>query len=81
MSSDESKPKKPFELSHLPVVLKAFKAGVEAALAEHKRQEQSVVIWRDGKVVEVQPEDIPDYSPEQEKHASEEGTDGPTSRL
>ena len=64
MSSDESKPKKPFELSHLPVVLKAFKAGVEAALAEHKRHDQSVVVWRDGKVVEVPPEEIPDFQEE-----------------
>lgn len=64
MSSDESKPKKPFELSHLPIVLKAFKAGVEAALAEHKRHDQSVVVWRDGKVVEVPPEEIPDFQEE-----------------
>ncbi len=65
MSSDESKPKKPFELSHLPVVLKAFKAGVEAALAEHKRHDQSVVVWRDGKVVEVPPEEIPYFQEEE----------------
>ncbi len=64
MSSDESKPKKPFELSHLPIVLKAFKAGVEAALADHKRHDQSVVVWRDGKVVEVPPEEIPDFQEE-----------------
>jgi hypothetical protein len=75
MSSDETNPrKKSFELSHLPIVLKAFKAGVEAALAEHKKQEQAVVIWRDGKVVEVPPEEIPDFPQEpdheKEKHSN-----------
>ncbi|WP_394792873.1 hypothetical protein [Armatimonas sp.] len=71
MSSDESKPKKPFELSHLPIVLKAFKAGVEAALADHKRHDQSVVVWRDGKVVEVPPEDIPDFDQEEQDKETE----------
>ena len=71
MSSDESKPKKPFELSHLPIVLKAFKAGVEAALADHKRHDQSVVVWRDGKVVEVPPEEIPDFDQEEQDKETE----------
>lgn len=63
MSNDESEhTKKPFELGHLPIVLKAFAAGVKAALEDHKSRQQSVVIWRDGKVVEVPPEEIPDYT-------------------
>lgn len=73
MSSDESKqPKKSFELGHLPIVLKAFQAGVQAALTDHKRRQQSVVVWRDGKVVEVEPEDIPDFTSEVAEGESEQ---------
>jgi hypothetical protein len=65
MSSDESnQPKKSFELSHALIFLKAAKAGVEAAVTEHKKRQQSVVIWHEGKVVEVEPEDIPDFPKE-----------------
>ena len=35
------------------------KVAVRDALREHKRLGQSVVIWQDGKVVWVAPEDIP----------------------
>ena len=35
------------------------KEAVRDALREHKRLGQSVVIWQDGKVVTVAPEDIP----------------------
>ena len=35
------------------------KEAVRDALREHKRLGQSVVVWRDGKVVTVAPEDIP----------------------
>ncbi len=65
MLSDESKTKKTLELSHIPIVLKALGAGVQAALAEHKRLQQSVVVWKDGKVVEVPPEEIPDFKDEE----------------
>jgi hypothetical protein len=76
MSSDESnQPKKSFELSHLPIVLKAFQAGVQAALTDHKRRQESVVVWRDGKVVEVEPEDIPDFSSETPKSEQEKPED------
>jgi hypothetical protein len=61
MLSDEQEPKKTLELSHIPIILKALGAGVQAALAEHKRLQQSVVIWKDGKVVEVPADEIPDY--------------------
>ena len=33
--------------------------AVQDALLEHKRKGQSVVIWQDGKVVTLAPEDIP----------------------
>ena len=76
MSSDESnQPKKSFELSHLPIVLKAFQAGVQAALTDHKRRQESVVVWRDGKVVEVEPEDIPDFMPESAEEGQEKTGD------
>lgn len=32
--------------------------GVARALAEHKKAGRSIVIWRDGKVVQIPPEDI-----------------------
>lgn len=35
------------------------KEAVRDALRQHKRLGQSVVIWQDGKVVTVAPEDIP----------------------
>lgn len=66
MLSDESKTKKTLELGHIPIVLKALGAGVQAALAEHKRLQQSVVVWKDGKVVEIPPDEIPDYLEEGE---------------
>ncbi len=50
----------PFDFNRLIIELKAADAGVKAALAEHKRRRQSVVIWKDGQVVELPPEDIPE---------------------
>ncbi|MGC4046821.1 MAG: hypothetical protein QM758_23755 [Armatimonas sp.] len=50
----------PFDFNRLIIELKAAEVGVKAALAEHKRRRQSVVIWKDGKVVELPPEDIPE---------------------
>ncbi len=35
------------------------KEAVRDALREHKHKGQSVVIWQDGKVVTLAPEDIP----------------------
>lgn len=32
--------------------------GVARALAAHKKAGQSIVIWRDGKIVEIPPEEI-----------------------
>ena len=36
-----------------------FRASVRDALREHKRLGQSVVVWQDGKIVTLAPEDIP----------------------
>ncbi len=35
------------------------KEAVRDALRQHKRRGQSVVVWQDGKVVTLAPEDIP----------------------
>lgn len=37
---------------------KAYKAAVKAALLQHKRLNNPVAVWRDGKVVLLQPEEI-----------------------
>ena len=37
----------------------ALGTAVRNALREHKRLGQSIVIWQDGKVVTLAPEDIP----------------------
>ena len=40
---------------------KAVREGVREALRQHKRAGNPVAEWRDGKVVWVKPEDIPDF--------------------
>ena len=40
------------------------KAGVALAIEEHRRAGRSIVVWRDGKVVWVPPEEIPPLDPE-----------------
>lgn len=40
------------------------KSAVYDALHQHKRLGQSVVVWQDGKVVTLAPEDIPDRFPD-----------------
>jgi hypothetical protein len=36
----------------------ALKEAVADAIAEHKRMGHSIVVWRDGKVVKIPPEEI-----------------------
>ena len=36
----------------------AFKAAVEEVIVEHARQGQPIYIWREGKVVELSPEEL-----------------------
>lgn len=48
-------------LEDLPLDIKAEKALKEAvalAIAEHKLRGHPIIIWKDGKVVSVPPEDI-----------------------
>jgi hypothetical protein len=42
------------------IVGEAMRRAVRRALARHKRLGQPVVVWRDGKVVWLSPEQIPD---------------------
>lgn len=43
-----------------PRILQALKEAVQEALLQHKRAGNPVAIWKDGRVVWVQPEDIPE---------------------
>jgi len=40
------------------------KEAVYDALDQHKRLGQSVVVWQDGQIVTLAPEDIPDHYPD-----------------
>ena len=53
-----TKPKH-IDLDNDEEVNQALGTAVRKALREHKRLGQSVVIWQDGKVITVAPEDIP----------------------
>jgi hypothetical protein len=37
----------------------ALRRAVRAALLEHKRRGESIVVWKDGRVVTLKPDDIP----------------------
>ena len=43
----------------IPRILRALRDSVEEALLDHKRSGHPVAVWREGRVVWVQPEDIP----------------------
>ncbi len=49
----------PIDLDNDEEVGQALGVAVRNALREHKRLGQSVVIWQDGRVVTLAPEDIP----------------------
>ena len=60
----KSADKKPMDLTRLAIELKAAGEGVRAALAEHKKRRESVVVWKNGEVVELPPEEIPEDAEE-----------------
>lgn len=37
----------------------ALRRGIRAALREHKRRGESIVVWKDGRVVTLPPDEIP----------------------
>lgn len=43
----------------IPLILEALRLAVREALLRHKQAGNPVAVWRDGRVVWVQPEDIP----------------------
>ncbi len=53
-----TKPKQ-IDLDNDEEVSQALNTAVRDALRRHKRLGQSVVVWQDGKVVTLAPEDIP----------------------
>jgi hypothetical protein len=53
--------KPPANVLELPLEQRAemaFKAAVEEVIIEHARQGLPIYIWRDGKVVELSPEEL-----------------------
>jgi hypothetical protein len=53
----------------LPRILRAMRQAVQEALLRHKLLGQPVVVWRDGKVVWLQPDEIPVEVPERPRSA------------
>jgi len=43
----------------IPRILEALREAVREALLRHKQAGNPVVVWRDGRVVWIPPEDIP----------------------
>jgi hypothetical protein len=53
--------KEPPNVLELPMPergLMALKVAVKKAIAEHARQELPIYVWRDGKVVEIPPDEL-----------------------
>lgn len=53
--------KPPANVLELPLIERAelaLKAAVERAMEEHAREGFPVYVWRDGKVVEISPEEL-----------------------
>lgn len=44
----------------IPRTVRALRQAVREALQRHKRQGNPVAVWREGRVVWIAPEDIPD---------------------
>jgi hypothetical protein len=55
-----SEPNPVDRVEDLPRILKAMKEAVREALLAHKRLGNPVAVWRDGGVVWLQPEEIPE---------------------
>lgn len=45
----------------IPRILRALRRAVREALRQHKLAGNPVAVWENGRVVWVQPEDIPDF--------------------
>jgi len=49
----------------IPRILRALRQSVREALLDHKRARNPVAIWRDGRVVWIPPEEIPEWAGEE----------------
>ena len=54
-------------VNDIPRILRALRLAVREALQEHKRAGNPVAIWRNGRVEWVPPEEIPEWSGEEEE--------------
>jgi len=60
---DKKKKKRSIEdiLSDDEAITRALAEGIQAALRMHKKMGNPVCGWKDGKIVWLKPEDIPDH--------------------
>jgi hypothetical protein len=54
-------------VEHIDAILEAMQRVAREALLRHKREGRPIMVWRDGRVEWIQPEDFPvDDTPKQE---------------
>jgi hypothetical protein len=49
---------------HSSIFAEGLRLAVAEAIEEHRRMRRSIVIWRDGKVVEIPPDEIEPLNPD-----------------
>ena len=57
--SPESEPNPLDRVEDVPRILAAMRRAVREALLEHKRLGNPIAVWREGRVVWLQPDEIP----------------------
>ena len=59
--SDTSPPRRPLSerLKDVELIEQALARAVRAALQRHKQAGNPIAVWRDGRVVWIEPDDIP----------------------
>ena len=67
---DKREPDRHAFLRDRNAIVSAFQRGVRAAILRHKALGESIVIWRDGRVVEVPPDQIDAELERAEREAS-----------
>ena len=71
MSNDAEDDLTPAErVNDIPRILRAMQQAVREAIWQHKLAGNPVAVWRDGQVVWIQPEDIPEsFAPDRNRDA------------
>lgn len=71
MSNDAEDDLTPAErVNDIPRILRAMQQAVREAVWQHKLAGNPVAVWRDGQVVWIQPEDIPEsFAPDRNRDA------------